>query len=110
MNVFAHFDAALRVESGLRKPPTRLDDLDLSLLRQRGGEKWALYPRDVLPLWVADMDFPVAEPIQRLIQRRLDLGDLGYPMHPRPTLLPAVFAQRTSPDAEYWITRTSLLP
>ena len=58
------------------------------------GEKWALYPEDVLPLWVADMDFPVAKPIQRLIQRSLDLGDLGYPLHPRPTRLPSVFAQR----------------
>jgi cystathionine beta-lyase len=40
------------------------------------------------------MDFRVATPIQRLIQRSLDLGDLGYPLHPRPTRLPALFAQR----------------
>ncbi len=86
--------ALARVEPGLRNPPTRLDDLDVSRLSQRGGEKWALYPEDVLPLWVADMDFPVATPIQRLIQRSLDLGDLGYPLHPRPTSLPSVFAER----------------
>ncbi len=83
-----------RVERSLRNPRARLDDLDLSLLRQRGGEKWTVYPEDVLPLWVADMDFPVAEPLRRLIQRSLDLGDLGYPMHPRPTALPEVFARR----------------
>ena len=86
--------ALTRVEPVFRNPPTRLDDLDVSLLGQRGGEKWAFYPEDVLPLWVADMDFPVAKPIQRLIQRSLDLGDLGYPLHPRPTPLPSVFAQR----------------
>jgi cystathionine beta-lyase len=86
--------ALARGEPGLRNPPTRLDDLEVSLLCQRGGEKWALYPQDVLPLWVADMDFPVSKPIHRLLQRSLDLGDLGYPMHPRPTLLPAVFARR----------------
>lgn len=86
--------ALARLEPGLRNPPTQLDDLDVPLLRQRSGEKWALYPEDVLPLWVADMDFPVATPIQRLIQRGLDLGDLGYPMHPRPTRLPSVFARR----------------
>jgi cystathionine beta-lyase len=86
--------ALARVEPGLRNPPTQLGDLDVPLLRQRSGEKWALYPEDVLPLWVADMDFPVATPIQRLIQRSLDLGDLGYPLHPRPTRLPSVFAQR----------------
>jgi cystathionine beta-lyase len=82
------------VERGLRNPPTRLDDLERSLLRQRGGEKWTVYSEDVLPLWVADMDFPLAEPIRRLIQRSLDLGDLGYPMHPRPSELPEVFARR----------------
>jgi cystathionine beta-lyase len=86
--------ALARIEPGLRNPPAPLDDLDVSLLRQRGGEKWALYPEDVLPLWVADMDFPVAKPIERLIQRGLDLGDLGYPLHPRPTRVPAVFARR----------------
>jgi cystathionine beta-lyase len=83
-----------RLEPLLRNPPARLDDLDVSLLRQRSGEKWSLYSEDVLPLWVADMDFPVAAPIQRRIQRCLDLGDLGYPMHPRPTRLPSIFAQR----------------
>jgi cystathionine beta-lyase len=83
-----------RLEPGLRNPPARLDDLDVPLLRERSGEKWSVYPEDVLPLWVADMDFPVAEPIRRLIQRTLDLGDLGYPLHPRPTRLPSVFARR----------------
>jgi cystathionine beta-lyase len=86
--------ALARLAPGLRNPPARLDDLDVSLLRQRSGEKWSLYPEDVLPLWVADMDFPVAEPIQRLIQRSLDVGDLGYPLHPGPTRLPSIFAQR----------------
>ncbi len=83
-----------RIEPALRNPPARLDDLEASLLSQRSGEKWALYPEGVLPLWVADMDFPVATPIRRLIQRSLDLGDLGYPLHPHPTQLPALFAQR----------------
>jgi cystathionine beta-lyase len=86
--------ALAEVERALRNPRARLDDLDISRLRQRGGEKWSLYSEEVLPLWVADMDFPVAEPIRRLIQQSLDLGDLGYPMHPRPTELPALFAQR----------------
>ena len=83
-----------RLEPGFRNPPARLDDLDVSLLRQRSGEKWSIYPEDVLPLWVADMDFPVAEPIQRLIRRSLEIGDLGYPVHPRPTRIPPVFAER----------------
>lgn len=40
--------------------------------------KWTLYPEGVLPLWVADMDFPAPEPIRAAIQRALDHGVLGY--------------------------------
>lgn len=40
--------------------------------------KWSAYPEGVLPLWVADMDFPVAEPIRQAILSRAQ-GHLGYP-------------------------------
>jgi len=83
-----------RVEAALRNPPARLERLSEDVLRQRTGEKWQQYPPDVLPLWVADMDYPCAEPIRRRLQRALDVGDTGYPMHPRPTRLPALFAER----------------
>jgi len=85
-----------RVERALRNPPARLDRLSEAVLRERTGEKWREYPPDVLPLWVADMDYPVAEPIRRRLQRALDVGDTGYPMHPRPTRLPALFAERAA--------------
>ncbi|MFQ5514568.1 MAG: MalY/PatB family protein [Myxococcota bacterium] len=71
-----------------------LDDLEIERLRQRRGEKWSTYPADVLPLWVADMDFPVAEPIRDLLRRALELGDVGYPVNPTPKSLPSVFAAR----------------
>jgi cystathionine beta-lyase len=83
-----------RVEVALRNPPARLDQLSEAVLRQRTGEKWQLYPPDVLALWVADMDYPVAEPIRRRLQRALDVGDTGYPLHPLPTRLPGLFAER----------------
>ncbi len=83
-----------RVERALRNPPARLERLSEAVLRQRTGEKWQEYPPSVLPLWVADMDYPVAEPIRRRLQRALDVGDTGYPLHPRPTRLPALFAER----------------
>jgi cystathionine beta-lyase len=41
--------------------------------------KWNRYEPDVLPLWVADMDFPVAEPVQRALRERVDHGVFGYP-------------------------------
>ncbi len=70
------------------------DDLDLATLRRRRGEKWQEYPSDVLAAWVADMDFPVAEPISRYIEQAVRDGDLGYPINPTPGALPTVFAKR----------------
>lgn len=41
--------------------------------------KWDRYKdRDILPFWVADMDFPVAPQIQEALQRRLEHGVFGY--------------------------------
>lgn len=42
------------------------------------SKKWSLYPADVLPMWVADMDFPVAEPIVEALHKRLEHPLLGY--------------------------------
>jgi cystathionine beta-lyase len=83
-----------RAERALRHPPFDPDDLDVARLRAREGEKWRLYPDDVLPLWVADMDFVQAEPIRRRLRRAVAHGDLGYPLHPMPTALPGLFADR----------------
>lgn len=52
--------------------------LSLSELRERTSEKWREYPEDVLPLFVAEMDFPLAPAITAALQRALDLGDTGY--------------------------------
>jgi cystathionine beta-lyase len=56
------------------------DHLDLARLRERRGEKWRLYGPDVLPAWVAEMDFPLAEPVRRVVESALALDDLGYPL------------------------------
>ncbi len=40
--------------------------------------KWTLYPKDVLPFWLADMDFPVAPQISAALQRQIQHGVLGY--------------------------------
>lgn len=46
--------------------------------------KWLYYPKDVLPMWVADMDFPAPKPILSALYRAVDHGVLGYeiPMNP----------------------------
>jgi len=40
--------------------------------------KWAWYPKDVLPMWVADMDFPAPKPILTALHKAVDHGVLGY--------------------------------
>ncbi|MGH9887979.1 MAG: MalY/PatB family protein, partial [bacterium] len=70
------------------------DDLEIAALRRRTGEKWTQYAADVLPAWVADMDFPVADPIARYLAEAVRSNDLGYPVNPTPSSLPTVFAKR----------------
>ncbi|MFT4044481.1 MAG: MalY/PatB family protein [Gordonia sp. (in: high G+C Gram-positive bacteria)] len=43
-----------------------------------GSNKWSRYPDDVIPLWVADMDFAVAPEIIDAIRLRLEHPVLGY--------------------------------
>lgn len=50
----------------------------LSLLRLRTSEKWRTFGEDVLPLFVAEMDFPLAEPIKRALHEAIDRNDSGY--------------------------------
>ncbi len=50
----------------------------LSELRTHKSEKWRAFPADVLPLPVAEMDFPVAQPIKRALIELVDKSDLGY--------------------------------
>jgi cysteine-S-conjugate beta-lyase len=57
------------------------DDVSLTELRKRRSAKWRTYPADVLPAFVAEMDFPLAEPIKDALLNAVDLGDTGYP-HP----------------------------
>ncbi|MEU0007839.1 MalY/PatB family protein [Streptomyces sp. NPDC006314] len=60
--------------------PDPLRALDLARLRRRTSLKWRTYPEDVLPLWVAEMDVPLAEPVIRAVTDALALGDTGYPV------------------------------
>ncbi len=46
--------------------------------RGTGSSKWSKYPTDILPMWVADMDFPAAPEILEAIRNRLEHPMLGY--------------------------------
>jgi cystathionine beta-lyase len=52
--------------------------LRIEQLRARNGGKWKMYPGDVLPAFVAEMDFEVAPAVQQVIRRFTDLQDYGY--------------------------------
>lgn len=68
--------------------------LDLAELRKRTSIKWAAYPSDVLPLWVAEMDVPLAQPIAAALHEAVDIGDTGYAHGPRYIDAIAEFARR----------------
>jgi cystathionine beta-lyase len=56
-----------------------IDVLDESTLRARRTMKWSRYAPDVLPAWVAEMDYPVAPAVLAAARDVLDRSDLGYP-------------------------------
>src|SRR3990172_1001040 len=46
--------------------------------RDTDSNKWRKYGPDVLPLWVADMDFLSPEPVVRALRERVEHGVYGY--------------------------------
>jgi len=75
-----------------------------------GSEKWDRWAgRDVIPTWVADMDFPAPEVVLDAIRARVDHGVFGYTDMPpgfRPALAEHLERQhgwQVEPD---WITST----
>ena len=73
--------------------------------RNTNSIKWKLYPQDVLPLWVADMDFAAPESVLAALRTQVEHGILGYEF-PTPQLTETVAARmeslygwQVSPDA-----------
>jgi cystathionine beta-lyase len=57
--------------------------------RPTESTKWRTYSEDVLPLWVADMDFAAPEPVIRALRERVEHGIFGYGLEP-PELRPVI--------------------
>jgi cysteine-S-conjugate beta-lyase len=85
------------------------DAITAEALRSRRSEKWRAYPPDVVPVWVAEMDFPLAEPIARTLHEMISRDDTGYA---NPLTLPEAYAEFSS--TRYGVRtdpgRTVLLP
>lgn len=84
--------------------------LTLEQLRRRTSMKWRTYPQDVLPLWVAEMDVPLAEPVARAVRDAVALGDTGYPAGTAYAEALADFAHTRWSWDGLAVERTSIVP
>ncbi len=67
------------------RPANSAEQLDLDrIIRRRGTDsvKWSRYGSDVLPLWVADMDFVSPNPVTEALKQRVSQGVFGYGIEP----------------------------
>ena len=71
---------------------TGATDFDIARLRARRTNKWHKFPSDVLPAWVADMDFGVAPSIAAALTRLTQNQEYGYAA--RDGVLAEAFARR----------------
>jgi cystathionine beta-lyase len=102
-------DDALKDLTGTRGV-NPLRQLSLEQLRQRTSMKWTTYQDDVLPLWVAEMDVPVAEPVARAIHSAVERGDTGYPAGTAYAEAFADFAARRWDWDDLAVERTAIVP
>ncbi len=72
--------------------------------------KWRTHPADVLPLWVAEMDVPLAEPVVGAVTRALALGDTGYPAGTAYAEALALFAAKRWAWDGLAVERTAIVP
>jgi cystathionine beta-lyase len=71
----------------------KIETPDLDALRRHRGRKWSRYEPDVLPAWIADMDFLPAPPIRATLLEAVHSGDLGYGPVAERTGIPESFSQ-----------------
>ncbi|RAO16317.1 MalY/PatB family protein [Micromonospora noduli] len=96
--------------SGARTAVNPLRQLTIHQLRQRTSLKWREYPDDVLPLWVAEMDVPLAEPVALAITDAVARGDTGYTAGTAYPQAVAEFAARRWGWDGLAVERTALVP
>ena len=62
----------------LRSPQMKIDFNRQINKKNTDCSKWDGQGGDYIPLWVADMDFPVAEPVLEALKKRLEHPFFGY--------------------------------
>jgi cystathionine beta-lyase len=79
------------------------------LIERRGSDsvKWQRYGNDILPMWVADMDFASPEPVTKALHERIAHGVFGYGTHETP--LSAVLCERLAHLYHWQVTPEQIL-
>lgn len=90
--------------------PNPLRALTLDRLRRRTSMKWRTYPQDVLPVWVAEMDVPLAGPVVRAVNDAMETGDTGYPAGTAYAEALTAFAAKRWGFDGLDVTRTAIVP
>ncbi|MFG3248565.1 MalY/PatB family protein [Streptomyces sp. NPDC048187] len=90
--------------------PNPLHALTLDELRRRTSMKWRTYPADVLPLWVAEMDVPLAGAVVDAVTGAMERGDTGYPVGTAYAEALAAFAGKRWGWDDLAVERTAIVP
>ena len=73
--------------------------------------KWDKYQnKDIIPMWVADMDFPSSEAITKALRKRAEHGVFGYTLEPKELKEAIIEMYRTQYDWEIKIEWLVMLP
>jgi cystathionine beta-lyase len=84
-------------------------DFDRVVDRRRSdSNKWHKYPPDVLPLWVADMDFPSPPVVVDALKRRVEHGFFGYLAEH--TELPEIVVDRLNKRYGWRVSPEAVMP
>jgi cysteine-S-conjugate beta-lyase len=94
-----------------QKDPEEMYDFDTPLERRGTASlKWEKYKsRDIIPLWVADMDFRSPPSVIRALKNRVDYGVFGYTIPPDElietviAMLEARYAWKVRPEWLVWL-------
>ncbi|MEO9153445.1 MAG: aminotransferase class I/II-fold pyridoxal phosphate-dependent enzyme [Lapillicoccus sp.] len=73
--------------------PVDLDALGPQALRARRTLKWNRFSDDVIPMWIAELDFPTDPLVLAAIRRAVDAESLGYPLTARGSGLDLALAE-----------------
>ncbi|MGD9942803.1 MAG: MalY/PatB family protein [Burkholderiaceae bacterium] len=88
-------------------------ECSIEQLQRRRSAKWRDFGPDVLPAWIAEMDFTAAEPVQRALQELVDRQDYGYPRRDgaRPdAYLARAFAERMGTAFDWDVDAQHVVP